>query len=1826
MNKRYKIIAILLTLAMLLTMTPLSLGTTTLAQTTRSYDGTGTFYEMSALDQLASGGSYVLYGVNGDNAKAMNSTCSGGFFGGTDVTIADGCITNPATAIVWTIAGNATDGYTLYNEAAAIYAEINGTDTSSFNTAAASTHTYDISYTAAKGFDIVAKHAGGDARCISIYVNDFRTYKESRRYVLKLYMLSDAPLASPSATATATSSVTATPTPAPTDTPEPTDVPTATPEPTEAPTPTPEVAAVTCAQNGQLLNNGDTVALTCETGGVTIYWAQDDGAYAAYAAPLSFAAPTATITAYARLTVGGESFDGPTGTFTFYFTDGVTVPIVYAKQQSGTQVTVRGTVTWTEAGEEATVFTMQDETAGIYARQLHSDLLTLAGGDDVTLTGTVTAENGLTMLTDVSIASCTAGEMPEPIAVTIDEIVRVGTAEALESMYLCIPKAWMPYVGTSSVALADNTAAIYLKSYSDADLLTKSAYVTVRGVLLQSGTVTGYYLRAQDASWVTPCGAATVHDPDAALAAWRYGGGTSTAYIQASDGQFAWNALGRVNGGVWGTSKSSMAVSGWSNAQKYFEFSVPTNEYENLRLSADLRVSGAGPCHFKILYSTDGTNYFDFDGNTFSIQYYGSNDILLQILNNLPLPAACNNQDRIYLRFQLTDQINASGGEKASGNLNVTNVFIEGDVITSDAQITAVPNSSAVALNDTVTLSNAGNFNMEYRAYETSDYSTNTVHDEIAYTPYTEPVVLDVLPYVLQARTILADGTSRVYTFTYTQQKVAAITASSYGGTYTAGRAFAMQTATAGATITYRLITAQGTENEQTQTDLVYAEPLTFTSAQFPVCITAVASLYGCQDSDTLTVTLTEKVSGGEQLYFGQIHAHTNLSDGAGEITDAFAYAKNDAQNVDYIVITDHSNYLDSAAELGTMDGVNRGNGKWDAGKTAAADASDENFVAAYGYEMTWSGQYGHMNTFATDGFVSRNNAAYTVRGGAGLVAYYELLTQYPQSISQFNHPGTTFGDFEDFSHYEEDYDEAINLIEVGNGEGKVGSSMYWPSYEYYNRALDKGWHLAPTNNQDNHKGNWGDSNTCRDVIWTNNFTEEGLYQAMRERRLYATEDDNLEVTYFLNDEPLGSVLENRRDQVYLDVTVYDPDASDKTFTLSVIVDGGKTVYTESGVLAGAAKSFSIELAADYAYYYVRIDQADGDIAVTAPCWIGEVTKAGVTSVSVDADLPTVGEQTAITVKLYNNEASEIVLTGATYTLTANGGVTTLAEKTAADLRVAAIPSAAEVKDVLSFTPTVSGAQTISVSFTGLLNGTEVTLTGSTDVTVYQQENVLHVALDASHCNEYVSGNYAGYYAPLRSLVTSFNGKLHVIQYGLTDEALANIDLLIISVPYVSNGTEANGKPFSAAELAAIRTFADNGGSILLTGRTSYIDTDPTAADTMNGLLAALGSDTRFDGSQVSVDGYSFTLSDASNFNLENPYTAGYTTSASKSMAFHTPTAITLGANASAVVTTGDAVLVSSETMAGGGDLIVAGMAIFNSYQLTDGDTDTMNYHVMANIMRRAIPVSTIAEVRAAGEGQYFVIEGVLTTNASGHSQATAFFDSVYCEDATGGINIFPIAGNYEIGQTVWISGVTSSYQGEYQLKDATLYVAANDVQPLAPQSMSTLNAMNEASYGKLVIVEGVITRVVWQGDLLEYLYVDDGSGEARVFLDGYITSDSTYDHSWIETGKQVRVTGVSSLGMTPDESGVERILPRLRIRDRAEIVDPNAVTVLLGDVNLDTTVTAQDAAFLMRALVALDVLNEQQSKNACVTGGTIPTANDAAQILRFTVGLIKSF
>ncbi|MBQ1386596.1 MAG: hypothetical protein IIY75_07345, partial [Erysipelotrichales bacterium] len=401
------------------------------------------------------------------------------------------------------------------------------------------------------------------------------------------------------------------------------------------------------------------------------------------------------------------------------------------------------------------------------------------------------------------------------------------------------------------------------------------------------------------------------------------------------------------------------------------------------------------------------------------------------------------------------------------------------------------------------------------------------------------------------------------------------------------------------------------------------------------------------------------------QRYFGQLHSHTTYSDGSGSLETALDYIANlpESANVQFVAFTDHSNYFDTTSASNPADAMNdkslmtdASRALWEQYKNTVAEfnAEHKGLVAIAGYEMTWSGGPGHINSFSTDGLVSRNNAALNNKSGdAGMKLYYETMIKDPATIQQFNHPGTTFGNFTDFAYWTEEYDRNMFLVEVGNGEGQIGAGGYYPSYEQYDLALSKGWHVAPTNNQDNHKGRWGNANDARDVVLADKLTEEDIYNAIRALRVYSTEDKNLEIDYTVNDMPMGTIFSEDEpvETMNVVITLFDPDKSDGFSKVELIVDGGRTAYTWNDASELAAGELTAQLDPEYSYYYVKVTQKDGDLAVTAPIWVTKAAKVGVTEIKSADEKVYTGKEATLVTTLFNNEEKAATVKSLTYTV-----------------------------------------------------------------------------------------------------------------------------------------------------------------------------------------------------------------------------------------------------------------------------------------------------------------------------------------------------------------------------------------------------------------------------------------------------------------------------------------------------------------------------------------------------------------------------------------------
>ena len=1027
-------------------------------------------------------------------------------------------------------------------------------------------------------------------------------------------------------------------------------------------------------------------------------------------------------------------------------------------------------------------------------------------------------------------------------------------------------------------------------------------------------------------------------------------------------------------------------------------------------------------------------------------------------------------------------------------------------------------------------------------------------------------------------------------------------------------------------------MTVNGTEVKTTYADgkVTYTPAADMADGKVTVTVT-VKRADEKETSKTWSFTIGEATF---QRYFGQLHSHTQYSDGAGSLESALAYIKAlpDSANVDFVAFTDHSNYFDKSgaanpegALYDMSQATEYSQETWKAYKDAVAAFNTENagsMVAIAGFEMTWSGGPGHINTFNTPGIVSRNNTTLNNKTkDAGLQAYYKLLSQTEgvDSISQFNHPGTTFGNFIDFGYWDAVVDTRMYMVEVGNGEGQIGAGGYYPSYEQYIMALDKGWHVAPTNNQDNHKGRWGNANDARDVILTDDFSESGIYAALRARRMYATEDKNLELDYTVNGNMMGSIIDVP-EKLNFEISFNDPDRTDSIAKVELVVNSGKVAYTWDSAADLTKGSVSVELAPEYTYYFVRVTEADGDLAVTAPVWVGESLKLGISKAECGTSTPVTDEELTITTTFFNSEAKPATIKSITYAI---GGETI---GTATDPITLAASSTQDVE--FKYTPTKARIMTVKITAVIEQDGKEYTFTKDVTLDVLDASKLVYIGIDASHYNEYVAGNYKDSMGNFGELAAAYS--VRTVTLKTSEELIAacgnsKYKAIILTAPSRRlEAAQADPKTYSTEELNAIKTFNDNGGMVILAGWSDNYENYPIIqnnpdikhmAATQNEVLAKLGSslrisdDATYDDVRSAADGvdkwrlyfssYNMDnpLLDGVEFDAEHPYDKLYTerfshyggasiyavdadgnptstlpATVSPAVYGHATTYSVdvdsdgLGGAATPKYTFAEnddrLMVMASEQIEGKGLIIVSGAAFMSNfevqYQASDSGAEKnySNYKICQNLvsMLNQTEIAKIADVQAeAEEGVKFTVEGIVTSNASGYDKDTAFFDCIYVQDNTAGINAFPVAGNFKIGDKVRVTGTTSSYQGERQLAVTKIEKIA-DAEAPAPVEVTAAQINDGSVLGSLVKIKGTITRVEEAEGKIQTIMVKDAAGnEARVFIDGYITKDTEVENAVV--GNLVEAVGLASYDNTFVLSDGTPVYPRIRIRNRADVV-----------------------------------------------------------------------
>lgn len=926
------------------------------------------------------------------------------------------------------------------------------------------------------------------------------------------------------------------------------------------------------------------------------------------------------------------------------------------------------------------------------------------------------------------------------------------------------------------------------------------------------------------------------------------------------------------------------------------------------------------------------------------------------------------------------------------------------------------------------------------------------------------------------------------------------------------------------------------------QPDMPYTAPICFEKGFAAAYLKAYSKAEGCEPGEETQAVFTEKFTPDWNVYFGQLHAHTNLSDGTGSVEEAFDYASK-VENLDFFAVTDHSDSFDNA-DAGVIDtdgaGISAG---WAAGKQAAASVTNEDFVGLFGFEMTWpeDKQLGHISTFNTPGWQTRDQEDFE-NVPTALENYYKALTTVPGSVSQFNHPDTIHGDFERFDHYSPEYDEAISLLEIAGEDGAVDC-------EYYHLALDKGWHVAPTNNQNNHNGQWGDASRARTVILAETLTEEALYAAMRDRRVYATQDSDLTVYYTLNGAVMGSILPKSEEA---EITVFLSDPTDEAIgKVEVIADGG--VVLDSADVGTPAQVLEMSVSGGHSYYYLRITQPDGDVAVTAPVWMDGYDDIGIGSFASSTSAPARDEEIELTVELYNDEPVDFLVEA--LSLYADG---TLVE-TVSDPGTAA--GMGTLSHTFSYAHPELGVTELRVVAAGSVNGKDRAYEKTLSLSFHVPEQVKHIAVDASHGN---SGT--GKLNRLAEIADGVNIAVDISGRELPE----NSDLLLITAP---------SEAFDEAFVEKVRSFAENGGTVILCGQADIGDLSGLhTSGELNRLLEAMGATVRLNDDTAWDEENNSGTPDAVSANVfnsggdltkslkpEQTYTqrAGCTVNPGSGTWLVKGRSTTHGVDADGdgQDTGENAVLLACEELANGGKVYVSGGLFLSDDEMPGNIRKSVSGNQgIVEALLEIEPLVTIGEVRSGKDGEVYHIRGWATSGTS--RQGNSFPDTIYLQDDTGGVALVPFTEDkIQVGTPIEAVGQKKISGGNVVLKIIDCEVLDEPLYNYTPETTPNKTAMDyEANGGRLMQVEGRVTDVTYSVDG-KGITLKDGNGDfAEILIENDILSGADGENdlaSRVKKGRTVRAIGILHL----DSDGT----PVLRVRNCDEVVYVPPVPVSLG-------------------------------------------------------------
>ncbi|MBN1758877.1 MAG: CehA/McbA family metallohydrolase, partial [Chitinispirillaceae bacterium] len=356
---------------------------------------------------------------------------------------------------------------------------------------------------------------------------------------------------------------------------------------------------------------------------------------------------------------------------------------------------------------------------------------------------------------------------------------------------------------------------------------------------------------------------------------------------------------------------------------------------------------------------------------------------------------------------------------------------------------------------------------------------------------------------------------------------------------------------------------------------------------------------------------------GNNYVYFGDLHNHTELSDGSGTPRMAYDYTRYNA-GLDFFAITDHD-FVTSDNQM-THE-------KWQLIKATADSCNhDSEFVALWGFEWT-SWTYNHCSVIGTDDFCSCDDTATNT-----FTKFCNWLSRR-EAYAFFNHPGRVGPPLESNLYASEPIEQFVGM-ELWNKSQRFDYYYYNDGLipndnnkSYYDEALSRGWRIGASGAGDNHWATWGTAVDCRMGILAPALTRKDILGALEARRFFSTLDKNIALSFTADSLEMGSIVHGRKHTFRVHALDGDKEPFSKVMLFNSNHD---TIATWNPDPGPVSITFEDTVISD-GYYYVKVSQPDGDEAISSPIWYfcsGTFNKGTSPDTPPTPDLPQIPDHT----------------------------------------------------------------------------------------------------------------------------------------------------------------------------------------------------------------------------------------------------------------------------------------------------------------------------------------------------------------------------------------------------------------------------------------------------------------------------------------------------------------------------------------------------------------------------------------------------------------------